>query len=84
MTDFFRTIERTVTLDGTAWRESLPGMAYQGEQNAHRLIIRCVRDGAPLALTGPVLLKFLRADGVTVDVPGGIEDGAAIVTFPGS
>ena len=84
MTDFFRTIERTVTLDGTAWRESLPGMAYQGEQNAHRLIIRCVRDGAPLALTGPVLLKFLRADGVTVDVPGGIEDGAAIVTLPGS
>ena len=79
-----RIIERTVSLDALAWRESLPGMAYQGEQNAHQFIVHCTQGGQPVALTGAVLLKFLRPDGVTVDVPGAIADGAATVTLSGN
>lgn len=81
---FPRIIERTVSLGALAWRESLPGMVYQGEQNAHQFVIHCTKDGSPVTLTGSVLLKFLRQDGVTVDVPGSIVDGAATVTLSGN
>ena len=84
MSELTRVIRRTVSLDGLARPESLPGLAYQGEQNAHRFIVRGVSNGEAVALAGDVLLRFLRSDGVTVDVPGAIEDGAAVVTLSGN
>lgn len=78
-----RIITRTVPVNGMLFSEHLPGMAYQGEQNAHRFVIHAVDDSAPVTLSGSVLAEFVRADGITVPVTGSIADGAAVVTLSG-
>lgn len=78
-----RIITRTVPVNGMLFSEHLPGMAYQGEQLAHRFVIHAVDDSAPVALSGSVLAEFVRADGITVPVTGSIADDAAVVTLSG-
>lgn len=64
--------------------ENLTGTAFSGENGAHTFKIRGVdADGQPVAISGSVLAKVLRADNVTVDVAGSVVDGVAEVTMVG-
>lgn len=76
-----RIIHHTVSLDGMLFSEHLPGMAYQGEQYAHKFVIDATLDNKPFALTGSAFAELIRADGITVPVPGSIENGAAVITL---
>ena len=75
-------LKRTVSLDCTIKPESLTGTLCGGEKQAHRFIIRAIKGGAAVTLSGTVTAECIRwSDGETVPLTGAIEDGAATVTL---
>ena len=77
-------IERTADLGGLIVPEGLRGGLYANEAVAHRFVIHATRGGEPVTLDGQVVATFIRADGGTEELTGGIDDGAAVVTLPQS
>ena len=64
--------------------EPLRGTAFTEESGAHKFLIEGIDgDGETVALSGAVLGKFLRADNMTIDISGSIEDGAVALTLVG-
>lgn len=78
------TIRRGVDLDAPIVPEGLRGDLYVTENSAHRFIVTATRGGEPVALDGQVVATFIRADGGTEEITGGIDNGAAVVTLPQS
>ena len=78
------TIHRGVDLDAPIVPEGLRGDLYVTENSAHRFIVTATRGGEPVTLDGQVVATFIRADGGTEEITGGIDNGAAVVTLPQS
>ncbi len=77
-------ISRTWTQGSAVEVEALRGTSFTEEAGAHRFRISGVdTEGAPVALSGTVLGKMIRADNQTVDISGSISDGAATLTLVG-
>lgn len=77
-------IERTADLGGLIVPEGLRGGLYADEAVAHRFVIHATRGGEPVTLDGQVVATFIRADGGTVELTGGLDAGAAEVTLEAS
>ena len=75
------TIRRGVDLDAPIVPEGLRGDLYVTEDSAHRFIVTATRGGEPVMLDGQVVATFIRADGGTVELTGGLQAGAAAVTL---
>lgn len=77
-------IERSWIQGATVAVEYLTGTAFSGENGAHTFRITGKdAEGQPVAVSGTVLAKILRADNITVDVSGSVVDGVAEVTLVG-
>lgn len=77
-------IERTWTQGAEVTPELLRGVAFTQEALAHVFRVSGVdSEGGPLAISGSVLAKFLRADNVTINISGSTSDGVANVTLVG-
>ena len=77
-------IERSWIQGTTVAVEYLTGTAFSGENGAHTFRITGKdAEGQPVAVSGTVLAKILRADNITVDVSGSVVDGVAVVTLVG-
>ena len=83
-------IEREFKRTHLVQEEALIGAAFTGDEGGHKFVIH-VTDAAGVRepLTGSVVGKFIRADGVTVELLqaedyAGIEDGAAWVILAGN
>ena len=75
-------LKKAVPLDeGMIVTEPLKGSAFTLENGAHQFVVTCVRGGEPVALTGTVSGKFIRANGSTILCGGSISDGKAVVTL---
>lgn len=75
-------IERTWKKTTTVMIELLPGTAFTEENKAHTFRIRGEGpDGEELPLSGSVMGKLIRADGVTIDMDGSVQSGAAELTL---
>lgn len=72
-------IERTVDLDRLGRPEQAQGTLYQNEYLAHRFVIHGSRNGTTATFDGDVTAKFIRPDGETEALIGGLENGAAVV-----
>lgn len=80
-------ISKQVDLDDLLKPEPLHGYTFTTEHAAHKFVIACYQNGEHIALTGTVTAKFLKSDGVTVDLGSGDyasltgidEDGNAFV-----
>lgn len=75
------TIRRWVDLDAPIVPEGLRGDLFATEDSAHKFIISATRGGEVVTLDGQVVATFIRADGGTVELAGGLESGAAAVTL---
>ncbi|MBR6875481.1 MAG: hypothetical protein IKN00_04240 [Bacteroidales bacterium] len=66
--------------------ELLNGQAFTSEDGGHQFVITCRRNGEDVALSGTVTGRFMRADGVSVQLTptyaGITSDGKAWVTLP--
>lgn len=74
-------IEKRTNLDAPIKVDSLNGVMFTTEAEAHQFIVRCEQEGQELTLAGTITAKFVRADGNTVELIGSISDGAAVVTL---
>lgn len=74
-------IERRTNLDAPIKVDSLNGVMFTTEADAHEFIVRCALVGQELTLAGTISAKLVRADGNTVELVGSISDGAAVVTL---
>lgn len=74
-------IKKRVKLDMPIKVDSLTGVAFTTEAEAHQFVVQCEQHGEDLTLTGTVSAKFIRADGNTIQLVGSIDDGAAVVTL---
>ena len=75
-------IERTWKKTVPVVIELLPGTAFTEENKAHTFRIRGEGpDGEELPLSGSVMGKLIRADGVTIDMDGSIKNRAAELTL---
>lgn len=78
-------IEREFKRSHLVQEEALSGMTFTGEDGGHKFIVHVKSPaGEAETLTGSVVGKFVRADGVTVELTAtedyaGIENGAAWV-----
>lgn len=72
-------IERTVDLDRLGRPEQAQGTLYQNEYLAHRFVIHGIRNGTAATFDGNVTAKFIRPDGETEALTGGVENGAAVI-----
>lgn len=77
-------ITRRAQLSTAVNTESLPGLLYAGENDAHVFIISAVRGDTPVTLAGAVTALFIRPDESTVALSGEIVNGCASVTLPQS
>ena len=77
-------ITRRAQLSTAVNTESLPGLLYAGENDAHVFIISAVRGDTPVTLAGAVTALFMRPDESTVALSGEIVNGCASVTLPQS
>lgn len=68
-------------LDKAQTGETLRGALYATENQAHTFVITGQRGGVAVAFAGSVTGVFMRADGGSVELTGGIEDGAAVITL---
>ena len=78
------TIRRGVDLDAPIVPEGLRGDLFATEDGAHQFIISATRGGEAVTLDGQAVATFIRADGGTEQITGGINGGAAVVTLPQS
>lgn len=78
------TIKRTTNLDGMILPETMGGLMYIGENQAHEFVISCTKAGEAVALAGTISGRFLRADNATVLLSGSITDGVATIALPAS
>lgn len=76
------TIKRTTALEGPITPEALPGALFNGENLAHKFVIRCTRNGADFVVTGTVTGRFMRADGSTILITGAADGGKATASLP--
>ena len=80
------TIERTTDLSKLLKPEPLTGQIFNNESGGHRFIISCTRNGVYEPLTGSVTGRFLRPDGVGVQITSSYASidgmGRAVVTLP--
>lgn len=74
-------IGKRTNLDAPIKVESLNGVTFTTESEAHQFVVRCEQKGQELTLSGTISAKFVRADGNTVQLVGSISDGAAVVTL---
>lgn len=74
-------IGKRANLDAPIKLESLYGVTFTTEAEAHQFVVRCEQKGQELTLAGTISAKFVRADGNTVQLVGSISDGAAVVTL---
>lgn len=74
-------IEKRTNLDAPIKVDSLNGVMFTTEAEAHQVIVRCEQEGQELTLAGTVSAKLVRGDGNTVQLIGSISDGAAVVTL---
>lgn len=74
-------IGKRTNLDAPIKLESLYGVTFTTESEAHQFVVRCEQKGQELTLAGTISAKFVRADGNTVQLVGSISDGAAVVTL---
>lgn len=74
-------IEKRTNLDAPIKVDSLNGVMFTTEAEAHQFVVRCEQEGQELTLAGTITAKFVRADGNTVELIGSISDGAAVVTL---
>lgn len=74
-------IGKRTNLDAPIKVESLYGVTFTTEAEAHQFVVRCEQNGQELTLAGTISAKFVRADGNTVQLVGSISDGAAVVTL---
>lgn len=79
-------INRTAFLNKMNETELLKGQAFTSEDGGHQFVITCRRDGEDVALSGTVTGRFIRDDGVSVQLTpsyaGITEDGKAWVILP--
>ena len=67
-------INRTTSLDAPLAVSSLRGVGFTHENEAHKFIITCTRNGEEVTLAGAVTARFIRADGTTVyEAPADVE-----------
>lgn len=74
-------IGKRTNLDAPIKLESLYGVTFTTEAEAHQFVVRCEQKGQELTLSGTISAKFVRADGNTIQLVGAIVDGAAVVTL---
>lgn len=74
-------IGKRTNLDAPIKVESLNGVTFTSESEAHQFVVRCAQNGQDLTLAGTISAKFIRADGNTIQLVGSIVDGAAVVTL---
>lgn len=74
-------IGKRTNLDAPIKVESLNGVTFTSESEAHQFVVRCEQRGQELTLAGTISAKFIRADGNTIQLVGSIVDGAAVVTL---
>ena len=74
-------IGKRTNLDAPIKVESLNGVTFTSEAEAHQFVVRCAQNGQDLTLVGTISAKFIRADGNTIQLVGSIVDGAAVVTL---
>lgn len=78
-------INRTVNLNKMNETELLRGQAFTTEDGGHEFVITCRQDGEDLTLSGTISGRFMRADGVSVQLTpsyAGIANGKAWVILP--
>lgn len=75
-------ISRVWTRNAEVVVEPLRGCAFTEEDGAHQFRIAGQdQNKTPVALSGTVLGKMIRADNVTIDISGSISSGEAVLTL---
>ena len=75
-------INDTINLDRPVTTNWLKGDLFSGEAMAHAFKLTAVRDGEPVALSGTVTGRFVRANYTSILLGGSIVDGKAYVELP--
>jgi hypothetical protein len=75
-----RLIERATDLGEVLKVELLPGYLFEDEQQAHKFLITCYRNGEITPISGSVFAEFVAVDAnATYNLVGGIEGGKPYV-----
>jgi len=74
-------INKTAFLDAPITVDSLHGMTFTNESGAHQFVISAMQGGNPLALTGSVSARFMRANNTTILLTGSVTNGKAVITL---
>ena len=74
-------INKTAFLDAPITVDSLHGMTFTNESGAHQFVISAMQGGNPLALTGSVSARFMRANNTTILLTGSVTGGKAVITL---
>lgn len=74
-------INKTAFLDAPITVDSLHGMTFTNESGAHQFVISAMQGGNPLALTGGVSARFMRANNTTILLTGSVTGGKAVITL---
>lgn len=83
MVDLKTGIGYQMDLNKGVQRQTIRPALLQGDAEAHKLEISCVRNGVPVLLSNEAVTGyFVRADGRTVLIDGTVEGGKACVVLP--